>query len=289
MGIKTIIPNLSPIRAINYVKRRASTDLGMPFFVYSSLFTDTIHFNDLGSMMSQEPMFKFPFVSSQTRRDMSISEDLIKDIFTILDYDIENQDNILETIQQGYVGSHFNFYDTFSGQNSVVKYNIVKDAFIPLFQKDVIKKSQSDFLYNTEMEFNGQKLHDRSNGFRTRVHTSGSYYDGVNAIKSIGEETLPSDFKKRIVSESLQFLIRRNPITIRVPCHAFIEGDEHTTIGKIVDLQFMNTEIDGDTTGAIDRKKSGQYIIHNCRHMLKKEKYEIVMTCLKIANLEEVE
>ena len=41
-GIKTIIPNLSPLNAIDFIKARASTDLGLPFFVYSNLVSDDL-------------------------------------------------------------------------------------------------------------------------------------------------------------------------------------------------------------------------------------------------------
>ena len=115
------------------------------------------------------------------------------------------------------------------------------------------------------------------------------YDDGVNSVKSIDEEFLPADYNKRVVGESVQFLLRKNPITIVVPCHAFIEGNSHRTIGNVIDLRFLDNQMDNSGASAsIDAKKSGQYLIHNCRHMLKKEKYEIVVTCLKLADMEKL-
>ena len=124
---------------------------------------------------------------------------------------------------------------------------------------------------------------------KTRLHTTGLYNDGVNTAKSIDEEFLPADYNKRVIGESIQLLLRKNPITIVVPSHAFIEGNAHRTIGNVIDLRFLDNQMNNSgAASSIDVKKSGQYLIHNCRHMLKKEKYEIVMTCLKLADMEKL-
>ncbi len=288
-GIKTIIPNLSPLNAIDFIKARASTDLGLPFFVYSNLVSDDLQFMDLGTMIGRETSFKHPFVHAQTRRDMTMSDSLIKDIFTIRGYDIKRQDDLYSIMQAGHIGSTNRFYDTFTMKSTDIKFDIINDIFKPLLDRDIIRKEQKKFLYDQNLEFKGEKLHKRSSITQTRIHSSGLYNDGINSSKSIDEEFLPSDYNKRVVGEVIQNVLRKNPITIVVPAHAFIEGDVHQTIGNVIDLRFMDNQMDKKGASAgIDVKKSGQYLIHNCKHMLKKEKYEIVMTCLKLADMEKL-
>ena len=288
-GIKVIIPNLTPINALQYLKSRATTDKGFPYYIYSSLFTDHLHMADLGTIISQKEQFKFPFVYSQTRRDTA-SDSLIKDIFTIRGYDVANQDNLIGQMQQGHIGGTHMFFDPFVMKNTRVDFNVVDDVFAPLIKEDLIKPGQGSFMYSTGSKINGKPLHQASSKMKTRISASGSYFDGVNAVKSLDEEEVSTDHKKKIVSESLLYMIKKNPIRVVVPSHAFIEGDENNTIGRIVNLKFFSSDVNSSKTAkTLDRKKSGQYFIHNCRHILKKEKYEISMTCLKLSNLEEVD
>ena len=68
----------------------------------------------------------------------------------------------------------------------------------------------------------------------------------------------------------------------------FIEGKEHLTVGRIINLRFISNLIDATENGAnvnIDKKKSGEYLIFSARHMMKKENYNIGLTCVKLANL----
>ena len=141
-GIKVIIPNLTPINALQYLKSRATTDKGFPYYIYSSLFTDHLHMADLGTIISQKEQFKFPFVYSQTRRDAA-SDSLIKDIFTIRGYDVANQDNLIGQVQQGHIGGTHMFFDPFVMKNTRVDFNVVNDVFVPLIKEDLRKASAS--------------------------------------------------------------------------------------------------------------------------------------------------
>ena len=70
----------------------------------------------------------------------------------------------------------------------------------------------------------------------------------------------------------------------------FIEGKEHLTIGRLINLRFITNLIDATENGTninIDKKKSGEYMILAARHMMKREQYNISLTCVKLANLEE--
>ena len=69
----------------------------------------------------------------------------------------------------------------------------------------------------------------------------------------------------------------------------FIEGIEHLTIGRIINLQFISNFIGANEEAdvSIDRKKSGEYLIFSARHMMKKEQYNIGLSCIKLANLPE--
>ena len=58
--------------------------------------------------------------------------------------------------------------------------------------------------------------------------------------------------------------------------------------GKLyADIDILEQDTISFNNVNIDKKKSGEYLIFGARHMMKKEQYNISLTCVKLANLEE--
>jgi hypothetical protein len=53
--VKVIVPNMTPIESMCWLKNRTTTKDGYPFYLYSSLLDNILHFKDLKTMMSEEP------------------------------------------------------------------------------------------------------------------------------------------------------------------------------------------------------------------------------------------
>ena len=60
-------------------------------------------------------------------------------------------------------------------------------------------------------------------------------------------------------------------------------SNTHFTIGNNIDIQFLAPLID-DETNRIDTKRSGKYLIYSAKHVFKKEKYDLIMTGIKMGN-----
>ena len=81
----------------------------------------------------------------------------------------------------------------------------------------------------------------------------------------------------------MNLMIKKSPLHFAVDGLDFISGNTHFTIGNNIDIQFLAPLID-DETNRIDTKRSGKYLIYSAKHVFKKEKYDLIMTGIKMGN-----
>tara|TARA_B100001094_G_C18190138_1_gene806588 strand:- start:143 stop:1501 length:1359 start_codon:yes stop_codon:yes gene_type:complete len=287
--IKLIVPNMSPLAACEWVKARAVSTDGLPFYLFSTLVGDRLHFIDLGSLLTDNSPFRFPYTYSLSMSDYQSSNNQMTESFNILKYDYKNTEDLMQLINLGNVGARHGFYDTFTMKMRDMNFNVNEDVFKPLVNKNQLKPGQQAYIYSDELKVKGLPLHEIESETITSIGSSGIYYNGTSTDTGLDEEGSTEDYKKRVKAEAIRNFTLKSPITIIVPCMNFIEGIEHLTVGRIINLQFISNFIgsDNEPNISIDRKKSGEYLIFSARHMMKKEQYNIGFSCIKLANLPE--
>jgi hypothetical protein len=66
----------------------------------------------------------------------------------------------------------------------------------------------------------------------------------------------------------------------------FLDGDKHSTIGNNIAVEFTKSSADRNRASSqVDTRRSGNYTILAARHMFKKERYDIALSCVKLGNL----
>ena len=98
--IKLIVPNMSPLLACEWIKDRAVSTDGLPFYLFSTLIGDRLHFIDLGSMITDNSPFRFPYNYSLSMSDYKKSDNQLTESFNILKYDYKNTENLMQLILQ---------------------------------------------------------------------------------------------------------------------------------------------------------------------------------------------
>jgi len=81
----------------------------------------------------------------------------------------------------------------------------------------------------------------------------------------------------------MNHILRKSPLTFAVDGLDFIDGNTHFTIGNNIDIEFLAPLIDHQDQ-RIDTKRSGRYLIYSAKHLFKKEKYDLIMTGVKMGN-----
>jgi len=273
-AMKVITPNIGPLEAMAWIKNKATDTQGYPFFLYSTFVEDTIKFRSLSSMLDKVAMNPFaPFTHWGT--GASASSDATRRI--IQSYNYSNVENMFQMISDGVIGSKNLFIDTING---------TQESFQLDATNDVLKSYETTYKvktlpYDNRLNLNGTALNKLES--RTISQIGGS--QAFQNTTSYSEEANKDGYKKRTVARAFNKFLTKAPIDIVVDGYDFIDGEYNTTIGNKINVQFIDTI--GPTEkieDKIDQKRSGDYLIFAARHIFKKEKHDLVMSCVKIGN-----
>lgn len=279
---KVIIPNLNPIEAMAWIKNKATDTEGFPFFLYSTLVGDKIQFVSLFEMLDQTPMNpSLPFVywqSASTSKDRDIQSR------TILAYEYANADNLFELIKGGVVGADYMYIDTLNGRQKQFAFDVDKDAFDPLLSKKATNAKVKSLPYDNKLKFNDVSFSQLQSRAITQIGGTGSYNQAASIYPGYSEEDTNAGYKKKVVSRSLLKFLTKSPLNILVVGNDFIKGNNSTTIGNKLSIEFINSTEHSRSEDKKDPKRSGDYLIYSSRHMFKKERYDLSLSCVKIGN-----
>jgi hypothetical protein len=271
--MNVIVPNLSPLEAMLWIKNRATTKDGYPFFLFSSFALDKFMFYDLGTMLSQKPINpETPYTYSQGIELGGGPQRL----FQIFDYKVKNVENVSSLINSGYVGANHNFYDITTAKNAEVNFDVHKDLYNRIGE---INKRQSLPLISPNFEYDEKSISDYRSRNITNIFAGKNFDDN----KSLTESDKIGDHRRKVVGNAMKQLLTKSPIEIVVNGREFLNGSTNFSIGNNIKVVFKATQDDNPST-KIDRKMSGDYLIHSARHVFSKEKCYSILLITKIAN-----
>ena len=116
-----------------------------------------------------------------------------------------------------------------------------------------------------------------------RAGTTNPYKEGIKSYREVDNED-EGQYKKDIMRESFDSLLKKNPLTILVNGVDFLDGDTHTTIGKLIDIEFARNLAPQRDNYYLDNKKSGAFLIYSAKHSFTPEDYVISFSCVKVDN-----
>jgi len=280
-NIKVIVPNLTPLAAMSWIKNRASTVEGYPFYLFSSLVGDELNLIDLGSMVSQENLTKnFPFKYYQS----AMSDfDIISKRRAIQYYKHNDAEDLYTLIAKGLIGARYQYINTLDENIYQFDFDVVKDLLKPLIDKILVGR-QKNVLYSPDYAFKDKKFHEMQSRLITQIggaHT----YDTESRLLSYNENIDNANYKLMIISKAMENILKKSPLEIGVKGIEFIDGQQNATIGNNIGVEFINTNPHNPQIELLrDAKLSGDYLIYATRHMFKKEKYDLSLSCVKLAN-----
>ena len=277
-NIKVIIPNLTPLSAVAWLKNRITTIEGLPTYVYRSYGEDDLNIIDLNKIITQPPInTETPFLYGLTDHHTELTG---FHHVQINEYSLSENEDMYDLIQRGLVGSKYEFYDVMSAQYQEHKFNVAKDAF-----DMVAKNADEDTSFSDQLQIDDIALQDYSSRTMTSISSSGAYDDGTNRFKSYDEEVEASHHTKKIISRSLKHFLTKTSLSIRVNGQGFLDKN-NATIGRKVRILFLANRPASDG-GKLDLKKSGDYIVYSCKHSFTTTRYDIHLKCVKIRNFKD--
>ncbi len=283
-NMKVIVPNMTPIAAIKWMQQRATNKDGMPYYVYSLLTSNFLQLNHLGTLLQREPNNKDrPFVYSQAGIHNPVD---VTKYHVIESYKQENTENLFQLISDGYVGARYNFLNVSDGYPEPVDFDVKKDVFDMMKNKNYLGKNQDNYNFPTNTKIKSNTLNEQRSKVISRI-TSSNLYEGFGDFKSYGEEIKKSDYNKQICGEAIKKHLAKSPLSISVNGAPFLITGSNLTTGTVLRLKFFDSNTFDDAENkelGIDKKKSGDYIVYATRHSFKIEKYDLDLLCTKIAD-----
>ena len=271
-SFRYIVPNLTPIKAIDAITKRTTGLTGTPFFCFGTLADNDLRFYDLYTLLQQNPINQgdpFIYSSQLSQRTSSTGAEIARQVSELKS---SQNGNTLALIMEGDLGSTYEFVDTTHGLEFRFQYDLEK-----VLQN--LLQTGSYPAADTRAVFGNKSVSEYAAKRITSVATGNIY---ANNVKNMYEETSASKHSSKAIQKSIRNLLRRSSLTIQVPGLHMLPQDGHKTIGRVFSLiSLADTELSDE---AIDRKRSGDYLMFTAEHRFQANKYSVRSDLVKIAN-----
>ena len=284
--LKVIIPNLNPLEACDWLKKRAVSEIGMPYYVYSVLGVENLIMRDLGTIL-QDPVINksIPFIYAPSLNSAQLGP---RKFYNIMDFKISDNEDLLSIVSEGLVGGEYYFYDTMSAVPYRVKFD-VEEVFQDLARNNLLGGENERFVYAPDYKLKDQKISKYNSRSVTQISQTGSYRNGLKNFRSYQDDNSASNHKRKIIASSLKSFLSKAPIQITVKGREFLTADQNYTIGKVIRILFIDNTSTSTNQAKLsfDSKKSGDYVICAARHVFDDENYNTTLLCGKLGSLTE--
>lgn len=285
--MKVIIPALSPLDAARWIKARCVSLNGMPFFLYSTLNAPNLFLVDLEYMLKSTPAnLSRSYVFGQAFTRSTIGQTVDQQARAIESYRLPKSENMYKLAKEGALNSSYTFVDSLrdsSVQDTSIKVNmeaVLKD----MVTKGILSKDQAGPIYDDKFKIDDKLLSEYTSSVYTEISGSNTFENFCNYYESndINQQ------KMKAQSRALRYYLLKSPLEIVMPGFDFLGRGPNITIGKQIRINILKNDpnITYVGTDALDKKRTGDYIIYACRHIMRPEKYTVALMCVKLGNKE---
>jgi len=283
--MKMIVPNMHPIEAMMWIKNRLTDDAGYPAYLFSTLHLEGLKVGVLSDLIDQTPLNKRqPFIYGA---NASVGNDILIDKqnfnpLPIEDYSYDDKAKMFNLIHDGVVGAKYQFYDALTGRIDYHDFSFLDDVaanYLDQARQPTIPQG---------LEFDEVNIANSTSRVISRVTSSGAYNNGMESRKTIDEENNIANYKKRLTAYAMKkHLQESGNITIRVKGSGFLSPGAHKTIGNVYRILFFANRAVQENEIPIDKKKSGDYMVHSIKHVFGNERYDVHLTGCKLQHMKQ--
>lgn len=285
--MRVIVPNWRPYTAIQWLADRATSQLGMPYFAYSTLLDRNIR------LFSLQDMLELPASSVQSYKYNQASANDTQKTFLDQSYNIssfqqKNTEDTLSIINNGGISGKYQFVDTNNFTVSGIDYR-VDQIFDKLAEQANIITGGGTPNYDRFYDIHRGKMHEYGTTQVTQISASAVYSD----VPSYHEDLNAANHSTKAISYSMGQFLRKSEISVMLPGRNFFPNQQgYQGIGQSIEVEFMDNAPKADSRTASDNtpdsKRSGKYLIHSTRHLIRNTnqqvRYETVNNLVKLAN-----
>lgn len=278
--MKVIVPNMTPLTAMQWVKNRAINRNGYPFYLFKPAFKYTgkadYRFVDLETII-EAPVIneKLPFNDVQAPgAGTSKARELV-----IHKLSVPEQHDLYDMIDTGVVGSVQRYYDVSKADFELVDFNINNDVIVEAMK---LNKRQQKPIIDGKLAYDEVAISEYKSRYTAHITGSKAY----NNTKSFDDGTDPGDNQKKIKALAIKKLMEKAPIKVTVDAAEFINGNDHLGVGN--NIRIITKAKTENVDEKIDQRMSGDYTIVAVNYAFKvgaANQANATILCTKIADL----
>ena len=283
-AMKVVIPYMTPFAAASWICSMMSTELGLPYFLFATLNDEEIQLKSLEEILrdpawNKESPYRFSAAYNQATTALASDEN----VFNVGAYSSNSKENVFSLMASGSTAGLRSITDATSGQLIDYSFN-VDTLFQELSEMEIIDVDHEP-VFHALYDFNG-KFMNEYNTFNSHKIVSNQTYSG---IANLHEETSTGAYRLQSCKNALHNMMRKSSINIRVPGIMYMIG-ANASIGRQIDFIYPanNTNIVSSSSAsdqdAIDKKRSGTYVIYTARHHFNDTQHNVDMSCVKLGN-----
>ena len=283
-NFKGIIPYMHPLEAATWLTNKATTSLGMPFFLYASIHDQDLRLASLDRMLSEPAWNKqIPFIFSpaNTQAQEEIGS-ISHQYFQVQSMKTSKLQNTLNQLMSGGIGSLYTVTDISNGRTTAQHFSL-ESLLLKSSEQGFInyaKQNVYDASYKTPdvvgVNLEGDYLHNTNAKIFHNIVSRGVYHDK----KSIHDEVSPSMFLKKIENLAFRNAIFKNMMDVTVPGPGFIASGG--SVGDKIRINVLNDDNNPESPDQLDALKSGDFLIYNTRHTFRDTRHDVAMTVFKL-------
>lgn len=288
--MQVIIPNMTPLDAACWIKNRATTADGYPFFLFSTIAHPLgsqkgLIMMDLDVMMKQkvwnDDMPYNNFASTQVERSVSARR-------TIKKFEHRSGEDFRKLLDKGLLGARHNYLDVTTMKPNVIDYDHDKEIN-QMLKEDGFEGMPliGDYyeIHDTPIHKVKKEQHTVGNRAITQIGGTAAYKDKDSKGKTtLNERDSSALYKHKQISDSLKTLLSFDSIAAVIDGFDFAHNGQNT-VGTIHQFMFMSTQPDPDTIlEQFDVNLTGNYLIYAAKHSFKKEGYDVTLTATKLTH-----
>ena len=286
---KIIVPYLSPLEAIQWLRDRATTRTGSPIFLSGSLYTNSLVMSSLDGLLREDVINdKLPLRYSSAISGVDADQDQLRHYYEIMSFKEVEAENSLALYENGAIGSFYASIDAGTGVLSGDHIS-VRDILDEFYTNKLISADTNQSVFDPSLEIDG-KLSDEYNSLHIHQVVSSNTYNQFKSYHDetslLGENNSLIESRLKAKNKIIRTFLKKNIIDIGMNGSLFFKGK--ISVGRKLRLLFLNSNVQGDlkdTNDQIDKRKSGDYIILATNHRLADEKHTTILRLTKLGEL----
>jgi hypothetical protein len=289
MDMKVVVPYMTPLQACEWIRARASTINGSPYFLYSSLNDKNLVLADLDTIISEgtwnTPLDR-PFTYSQRNASLfTQTNNVDRQAYVVESYTYGNVENTLGLARQGIFGAQYYFTDLSSGVTEQQHFDITN--VITKMENNQVLRGNKTLAIDADYVVNNQQINKVNSAHVHQIVTNGSYPDYFNYYEEgAGGVT---KYMLNAANVALRHLLFKNSIQLKLPGGCFLSGS-NKSVGKMIEVNIFNSNPALQTNAGVtmedmkDKKKSGDYLVYATRHIFSLGKHSVTVDAVKLTS-----